>query len=104
MNPRPKFSSASLFFSALVALGSITDSSAAIAVYDARLNTLPQAQGFTLSEAGPASPPPSVSDSVFHQGPTSLAGEQFYHRNDVPLNLTNGFTLEATLKVISSTY
>jgi len=104
MNLQRKFPSAPVFFGVMFVLTSITGSSAAIAVYDPRLNTLPEAQGFTLSEGPPLSPPPSVSNGIFHQGPTSLGGEQFYHRNDVLLNLTNGFTLEATLKVISSTY
>jgi hypothetical protein len=73
--------------------------------YNPSLNTLPQSQGFTFTEADPASPaPPSVSGGVLFQGPTTTSGLEFWQRNDVPFNFDNGFTMEVKLKVISSSY
>jgi hypothetical protein len=88
----------------LLSFTSAVKISAAVVVYDPSLNTLPSAQGFTLTEDPPASPAPTVTGGILSQGPTSLTGDQFFHRNDFPFNLDDGFTLEVTVKVISSTY
>lgn len=81
-----------------------TCSYAAIVTYDPGLNSLPQAQGFTLIEDPPASPTPSVGGGFLNQGQTTLSGDQFFERSDVPFNFDSGFTLAVTLKVASSTY
>lgn len=73
-------------------------------IYNPALGTLPQEQGFTFGQDTPVSPAPSISGGILYQGLTSFSGEQWFEKNDVPFNFDDGFILEATLKVISSTY
>jgi hypothetical protein len=75
------------------------------AAYDAGLGTLPTAQGWSLTQTGsvPASAP-AVSGGALNQGPTTVDGVQLWQRTDVPLDFTQGFTLDWSLSVISSTY
>ena len=76
----------------------------AIRTYDAALGTLPDAQGFTRVDTGDPSPEPAIVDDALHQGPTAEQGSQYYHINDVRLDFTVGFELEADLQVVSSDY
>lgn len=76
----------------------------AIVMYNPAMGTLPQEQGFTFNQETSISPLPSVSGGILYQGLTSFPGQQWFERNDVPFNFDDGFTLEATLRVISSTY
>lgn len=75
--------------------------------YDPSLGTLPQAQGFTLFDTGDAPSSPSVSGGILSQGPTSglsPGGYQYWYSDSIPFDFTAGFTMEARLKVISSSY
>src|SRR5258708_2310068 len=77
---------------------------ATIITYDPSVGTLPDSQGFTLVESPPASPAQTLDSGALHQGPTSQGGTQVWQRQDIPFNFDDGFTLEGTLKVLSSTY
>ena len=72
--------------------------------YDPSLGTLPEAQGFTRMDEG-GSPNPTVSGGRLEQGPTSYFARQFWQSiSQVPIDFGNGFTLEATIKVLQSSY
>lgn len=88
----------------VVTIAATSASYANTIVYNPSLGTLPQAQGFTLQNDPPASPDPTVSAGILHQGPTALNGYQFWTNTSVPLDFAAGFTIEANLKVLSSNY
>lgn len=71
--------------------------------YDASLGTFPDAQAFTLSDDG-GSPPYTLVEGALHQGPTSFEGYQGWLSDDLPFDFTQGFSMEARVKVISSSY
>jgi hypothetical protein len=72
--------------------------------YDPSLGTLPEAQGFTRMDEG-GSPNPTVTGGMLNQGPTSYFARQYWQSiSEVPIDFANGFTLEATLKVLQSSY
>ena len=93
-----------IFAALLICISPTSAKSNVIVMYDPSLGTLPQAQGFSSFEVDGLSPAPSVSGGILYQGPTNFTGEQWFQRNDIPFNFDDGFTLEATLKIISSTY
>lgn len=74
--------------------------------YDPSLGTLPEAQGWTFFENdGP--PSPVVEDGVLKQGPTGsgcTSNYEYWYRSDVPIDFGATVTLEASLRVISSSY
>jgi hypothetical protein len=72
--------------------------------YDANLGTLPEAQGFTKADEG-GSPAPTVADGWLNQGPTAYFARQYWFSiSQVPIDFVGGFTLEATFKILESSY
>jgi hypothetical protein len=72
--------------------------------YDANLGTLPELQGFTRADEG-GSADPTVTDGMLNQGPTAYFSRQYWYSDSpVPIDFSNGFTLQATLKVLQSSY
>lgn len=88
----------------LVTLAAAPARAGFLVTYDPGLGTLPQAQSFVLVETGSLSPPPSISGGTLNQGLTAFAGEQYWQRGDMAFNFDSGFTIEGTLRVLSSTY
>lgn len=71
--------------------------------YDPALATLPQAQGWTLMQSGPASPSPQVSGGVLTIGPTSPGSTQVFGRNDIATRFVSGTSIiEMDLQVLNS--
>lgn len=72
-------------------------------MYDARLGTLPDAQGFTLIDTG-GSPPCTIQGDAMYQGRTRWDGLQNWYSDDVPLDFDVGAVMEADFNVIYSSY
>jgi hypothetical protein len=72
--------------------------------YDPSLGTLPEAQGFTRMDNG-GSADPTVTNGMLNQGATAYFGYQYWYSDSpVPIDFSNGFTLQANLKVLQSSY
>jgi hypothetical protein len=69
--------------------------------YDASYDTLPEEQCFILGEVG-TPPPPTVESGYLHVGPTDGEDMLFWHREDVTIDYTNGFAIEALVLIIRS--
>jgi len=91
-------------------LAANANSIAATVTYDASLNTLPDAQGWTLyqnNNGGPTPPAPTVSGGILYQGPTTVDGYQSWDTASTPLpnfTGTTAFSMTAHLKIINSDY
>jgi hypothetical protein len=91
-------------------LGIVTTQSNSIAEtvsYDASLNTLPDAQGWTLNQNDSGSATPVASNGILYQGPTSVIGQQFWNSVSTPIpdfEGTSQFSMTAELKVLQSDY
>ena len=91
-----------LIFSA-VSLGNTTPETNLI-IYDPSLGTVPESQGFTRIETGPAIPP-TVGGGILHQFPVTGTNVQFWQVDNVPLDFAStSYVLEANLRVTSSNY
>lgn len=77
---------------------------AVVVTYDAALGTLPEAQGYAFVDLTLGTPAPAVSGGILSQGPVSATALQYWRRTDLPAEFTEGFTLEADLRVVSSDY
>lgn len=77
---------------------------ASAGVYDASLNTLPTAQGWTLG--GLSSPAPTVSGGIFYGGPTDYSGSQYFINFSESFDFTSaqGLHAEMIAKMDTSTY
>jgi hypothetical protein len=83
---------------------------ATVVAYDASLDTLPDAQGWTFYQndnGGPTPPAPTVSGGILYQGPTTVSGYQSWNTASTPLpdfTGTTAFSMTAQVKIINSDY
>jgi len=74
-------------------------------IYSAALGTLPEAQGWRLREDPPGfASPRAVKAGVLHLGPTTRAGDHYWAYAGPAIDFDQGFCMEASVKVVSSSY